>query len=178
MIRLITLDSYEEKDVAELCKQLFQAYGLGCEHGGDLPLPAEALDSSGAYHAALLLAEAEAVKSFADDKLLYVTRQKLLQPRGPTGVPPTYGFAQFGGERCVVSTATFAKLADLSEEFQKRLAKQAIHEMGHLWELHTCLDPKCAMHPPWTEAFETNVEPQLCTFCREKSENKIRLAKS
>lgn len=185
MIRVVTLDEYDPADVAAFCRLLFQAYGLGCEHGGDLPFPEEAAakDVPGAYDASTLLEEAEAVKTFADDKLVYLTRRRLTQPEGPLGRPPTNGLAQFGGERAVVSSAAFADLEDhaspeAAEPFQKRLAKHGVHEVGALWELHTCLDARCSMHPTWAEGFASNTEPTLCPFCREKSENRIRMAKT
>ena len=179
MIRVVTLDSFEAADIDALCKHLYQAFGIGCEHAGNVAFPedAEAADVPGAYDAAKLLVEADAVKTFTDDKLVYVTRRRLSQPEGPLGRPPTFGFAQFGGERAVVTTAGL-DLPDLSEELRKRLAKQGIHEVGHLWGLHTCLDAKCSMHPPWAEGFGSNTEPVLCAFCREKSENRIRMAKT
>ncbi|WP_373044154.1 hypothetical protein [Vulgatibacter sp.] len=179
MIRVVTLESFEDADMDALCKMLFQAYGLGCERAGNLPLPeeAESVGDVGAYDANTLLDEAETVKLVADDKLLYVTRRKLHQPEGPLGEPPTHGLAQFGGQKAVVSTALFPKdLEENSDEFRKRLAKQAVREIGRTWELHTCLDPKCSMHPSWAAPFESNVEPVLCNFCREKSEEAIRLA--
>jgi archaemetzincin len=179
VIRVVTLDAFEAADIDALCKSLYQAYGIGCEHAGSVAFPedAESPDVPGAYDAAKLLIEADAVKTFTDDKLLYVTRRRLSQPEGPHGRPPTFGFAQYSGERAVISTAGL-ELPDLSEELRKRLAKQAIHEVGRLWDLHTCLDPKCSMHPPWAEGFAANAEPLLCTFCRERSENRIRMAKT
>ena len=59
-----------------------------------------------------------------------------------------------------------------------RLAREAVHAVGHLWDLHHCYDPKCAMHPSWSPALPPNPEMTLCNFCREKSERKIRLAKT
>lgn len=181
MIRVVTLEPFEDADLDALCKLLYQAYGLGCERAGKVPLPEEALDEkSGAYDANLLLEEAESVKLVADDKLLYVMRKPLLQKEGPMGAPPTHGLAQFGGQRAVVTTALFPKgieeRDDESESFRKRLAKQAVREIGRTWELHTCIDPKCSMHPSWAEPFEVHLEPVLCNFCREKSEEAIRLA--
>ncbi len=181
MIRVVTLEPFEDADIDAMCKLLFQAYALGCERAGHLPLPeeAESNEENGAYDANELLDEAESVKLVADDKLVYVTRKKLLQPEGPLGRPPTYGLAQFGGQRAVVSTAGFPKdLEENTEEFRKRLAKQAVREVGRTWALHTCLDPKCSMHPSWAAPFESNVEPTLCTFCREKSEEAIQRAKT
>lgn len=182
MIRVVTLEKFEESDTTALCKLIDQAYGLGCEVSGNLPLPEEAARGSGddlEYDATILLEEAEAVKLVANDKLVYVTRKKLTQPEGPLGRPPTLGLGEFGGQRAVISTAGFPSgLEEETDEFRKRLAKQAVREIGTTWELHTCIDPKCSMHPAWTEAFETHVEPVLCTFCREKSEETIRLATS
>ncbi|HWV37109.1 MAG TPA: hypothetical protein VN033_01385 [Vulgatibacter sp.] len=179
MIRVVNLDPFHEGDVDAVCKYLFQAFGLGCEPAGRLPLPEEARRDDGTYDAALLLEEAETVKLVADDKLLYLTHANLVQPEGPVGRPPTFGLAQHGGNRAVASCANFPKtLEEGSDEFRKRLAKQAVREIGRTWELHTCIDPKCAMHPSWSDAFETHVEPVLCAFCREKSEERIRMAKT
>jgi len=185
VIRVVTLDEYDSADVAAFCRLLFQAYGLGCEHAGSLPFPEEAASKgeAGTYDAGTLLDEAEAVKTFADDKLVYLTRRRLSQPKGPLGSPPTNGLAQFGGERAVVSSAAFEDLEnhaspEEAEPYQKRLAKHGVHEVGRLWELHTCLDSRCSMHPTWTDAFASNTEPTLCPFCRDKSENKIRMAKT
>ena len=52
-----------------------------------------------------------------------------------------------------------------------------MHQIGHAWELHHCLDPRCSMYLPWTPSFAAG-EPIFCTFCRDKSEQKLRLAKS
>jgi predicted Zn-dependent protease len=64
------------------------------------------------------------------------------------------------------------------EAWRKRLAREAIHVIGHLWDLHHCYDPRCAMHPSWTTLLAAAPEADLCNFCREKSERRIRLAKS
>lgn len=182
MIRVVTLEEFQDADIDALCKMLFQAYGLGCEPAGELPMPEEAESDEGddeEYDAWTLLEEAETVKLVADDKLLYVTRKKLSEPEGPVGKPPVQGLAQFGGQKAVISTAGFPQiLEEGTDEFRKRLAKQAVREVGRLWQLHSCLDAKCSMHPSWAAGFENNVEPVLCTFCREKSEETIKLAKT
>jgi len=179
VIRVVTLEPFLPEDVGAVCSLLFQTYGLGAEPAGSLPLPEEAERKrpAGTYDAKLLLQEAESVKLVADDKLLYLMKSKLYIPEGPLGAPPIHGHAQVGGQRAVVTTALFPKkLREGTEEFRLRLAKQAIREIGRTWDLRSCPEPKCAMHPPWAEGFETHATPMLCNFCRERSEERIRLA--
>ncbi len=181
MIRIVTLAPLGEGDMAFLTRTLFQAYGLGTEHAGERKLPREIEREDGSYDAAQLLAEVEPVKAFADDKVLYLTAAPLSMKPGPLGEPPCYGFAQFGGERAVVSTARLPPrgVTETSiEAFRRRLAREAVHFVGHLWDLHHCYDPRCAMHPSWSPNLPADPEYGLDTFCREKSERKIRLAKT
>jgi archaemetzincin len=128
-----------------------------------------------------LLAEVEPVKAFADDKVLFLTSAPLAIKPGPLGDPPCWGYAVYGGDRAVVSTSRIAPrgVTEASiEAFRRRLARECIHAIGHLWDLHHCYDAKCAMHPSWSPALPPNPEMDLCSFDREKSERKIRLAKT
>lgn len=179
MIRVVTLEPFLPEDVTAICGLLYQAFGLGCEGAGSLPLPDEALipRPSGTYDAAILLREAETVRLVADDKLLYLMKSALQQPEGPLGRPPTFGLSELGGQKAVITTSLFSKkLKEGSDEFRRRVAKHAVREVGRLWDLRTCPDPKCAMHPPWAEGFSLHEDPVLCNFCREQSEERIRLA--
>lgn len=172
MIRLATLDPIERETLDKLCRIVFQAYGLGCEVAGEVAMPPEALEGD-AVDAAVLLEKAPAVKSFADDKTIYLTTRPFLSRELPSGKAPTAGLAQYSGERAVVTTHGLPE----GEALLKRLAKQVVHDVGHLWELHHCLDPRCSMYATWAPSFATG-EPLLCTFCREKSEQRIRMAKT
>jgi predicted Zn-dependent protease len=64
------------------------------------------------------------------------------------------------------------------EAYRRRMARECIHFVGHLWELHHCLDARCPMHPSWSPLLPAAPDVELCNFCREKSERKIRLAKT
>ncbi|MFN7132784.1 MAG: hypothetical protein ACK4N5_11935 [Myxococcales bacterium] len=172
MIRLVTLDPFEEELVHKLTRIIYQAYGLGCEFAGEVKTPDEAKTGS-ELDAALLLKHGEDVVSYADDKVVYLTSHKFAGRELPSGKAPTPGLAEYGKARAVVSSHGLPQ----GDALLKRLGKQAVHDIGHLWELHHCLDPRCAMYPPWTPTFLTG-EPVLCTFCRDKSEKKIRLAKT
>ncbi len=172
MIRVVTLDPFEQETLQQLTRILYQAFGLGCEYAGEVKFP-EVSKKGEAIDPVELLTKAEAVRGFADDKVLYLTTRPLAQRELPSGKAPTAGFSQYDGERALVSSHGMPS----GEALVKRLAKQCIHELGHVWELHHCLDPRCAMYAPWSPAFLTG-EPSLCTFCREQSEQKIRMAKT
>ena len=181
MIRIVTLERFDPSDIQALSRTLFQAFGLGTEHAGDRALPAEVEQDDGRYDAEALVREVSPIKTFADDKILFLTSVKLALRPGPLGEPPCWSFAQYGGEKAVVSTSRFPArgVSEASiEAWRKRLARESIHAVGHLWDLHHCYDARCPMHPSWSPTLPAAPEIDLCVFCREKSERRIRLAKT
>jgi archaemetzincin len=181
VIRVVTLDKLDPGDLAFLTKTLYTAFGLGTEFAGERPVPTDAAGKDGRLDAVKFLKEVAPVRVFADDKVLYVTSAPLSLPPGPLGEPPCWGFAEYGKERAVITTSKLPPrgVTEASvEAFRRRLAREAIHAIGHLWDLHHCYDAKCAMHTSWSPSLPANPEMDLCSFCREKSERKIRLAKT
>ena len=170
MIRVVTLDEFDPKQLQQFMKTLYQAFGVGSEHTAQMPVPAGFADP---LDAVKLIDAMPRVPAYQDDKILFLTFRKLADRELPTGKVPTSGFAIQGKDKAVVSA--FPK-KNLDDGF-KFAARHALHQVGHLWELHHCLDPRCSMYPPWTPSF-ANGEPIFCTFCREKSEQKIRMSKS
>jgi len=181
VIRLVTLETIDPTDLAALRQALWTAFGLGTEHSGDKPVPSGVPAAHGRLDAIALLAAAPAIRLVADDKVVYLTAAPLSLAAGPLGAPPCWGFAEYGGARAVVSLsglpARGASEASI-ETWRRRLTREVIHVIGHLWDLHHCYDSRCAMHPSWSPGLAASPEADLCTFCREKSERKIRLAKS
>ena len=181
MIRIVTLSPFDEGDIAFLSKTLYRSFGVGTEHVGDRTLPRKAELPDGRFDALKLLDDAPPVRAFADDKVLYVTDVELANPEGPLGEPPAWGHAQQGGERALVSTFRFKPrgVTEASiEVYRRRLTRESIHFLGHLWDLHHCYDARCAMHPSWSPTLPDDPEFELDAFCREKSERRIRLAKT
>ena len=181
MIRIVTLARMDPADMAFLTRTLFRAFGVGTEHAGDKPVPKEARTDDDRLDAVKLLKEVDPVRSFADDKVLFITDQPLALKPGPLGEPPCWSFAEFGGARAVMTTSKLPQrgVTEASiEAYQRRFAREATHAIGHLWDLHHCYDPRCAMHPSWSQGLPANPEMDLDTFCREKSERKVRLAKT
>ncbi len=181
MIRIVTLAPYDAADLAWLGKTLYTAFGLGTEIAGERRPPASAELPGGRTDAEKLVQAAGAPRVVADDKILFLAAADLALPPGPLGEPPAWGFSQQGGERAVVSTRRLPARGSTEasvEAWRRRLARECIHFIGHLWELHHCYDPRCAMHPSWSPDLAPIPDAALCNFCREKSERKIRLAKT
>ena len=181
MIRVVTLEKIDPTDMAFLTGTLYRAFGVGTEHSGEKPVPREAETDDGRLDAVKLLREVEPIRAFADDKILLITGAALALRPGPLGEPPCWGFAELGGARAVITTSRLPQrgVTETSiEAYRRRLAREASHAIGHLWDLHHCYDPRCAMHPSWSQSLPANPEMDLCTFCREKSERKVRLAKT
>jgi predicted Zn-dependent protease len=178
MIRIVTLNDLPPDVVEHVARRVHAAYGMGCEVQGSAEAPDSALDEeTNAYDGPKLLAEVDdETELYADDKILYLTTEPLTSVPGPMGPGPMDGYAQFGGGRAVVSSSGLGGKGELSLE--AGLAKRAAHHVGHLWELHHCFDPRCAMHPGWTPGFTQYPEVALCLFCREKSERKIKLGQA
>jgi archaemetzincin len=181
VIRIVTLEKLDPADLAFLTSTLYRAFGVGTEHAGERPVPPEAETKDGRLDAVKLVREVEPIRTFPDDKILYITSAPLALKPGPLGEPPCWSFAEFGGGRAVITTSKLPPrgVTEASiDNWHRRLAREATHAIGHLWDLHHCYDPRCAMHPSWSQALPANPEMDLDTFCREKSERKVRLAKT
>lgn len=170
MIRVATFDEYEPPVLKQLCKVLFQAFAVGTEHVGMVSLPP---GLSEPLNPRELLAKAPAVQAYQDDKVLYVTASKLAPRKVGNIEVPTTGVSEYGHQRALISTAHIKNINDNVT----LMARFALQEIGHTWGVHHCLDHRCAMYPPWTPSFLEG-DATFCTFCREASEQKIRLAKS
>lgn len=172
MIRVVTLEEIGPAQLSRLCASLYQAYGIGCEptDGGLLPrLPAK-----GPIDARAFLERATCAGALSDDKILFVTRRPLAARDLPSGKVPTQSLSLSSKGRAIVSAHGLP--GDDPDRLAKRLAKLAVHEVGRLWGLHHCLDARCALYPPWSPPFVANEQPQLCAFCREKSDERIRMS--
>ena len=170
MIRLVTLDAYDPKVIDRLCKVLYTAFGVGCEHAGDMALPA---GQSEPFDGQVLLEALPSPRAYADDKILYLTSRKLKPRSLISGDVPCSGFSNQNGPRALVTSAGVKE----PEAQLKQIARHAMHQLGHTWELHHCLDPRCAMYPQWTPSYAAG-DSTFCTFCRDTSDQKIRQTKT
>jgi len=173
MIRIACFEKYEPKFLNALRRHLFTSFGIGCELAGQVTWPSETEASQGPVDGYWLLAQAPHVDCFPMDRILYLTQRKLKNRKLLTGELPTLGLSQPQKMRALLSLPPPEKL----ETLQKQIFRLAIAELGHCFGLHHCLDPRCAMYPPWTLP-QVNAEATFCSFCRLLSERHIRTQKA
>jgi archaemetzincin len=79
-----------------------------------------------------------------------------------------YGEARLGGKAAIVSTHRLREgLSPLTsrQAFHHRTAKEAIHELGHTFNLRHCQDHACIMHYCRTVQDVDKKSDQLCRYC-------------
>jgi archaemetzincin len=92
-----------------------------------------------------------------------------------------YGEAQLGGKACIISTYRLKEsLSPINshEVYPSRVIKEAIHELGHTFNLRHCRDHACIMHYCRTVKDVDRKANQLCRYCNVLLEDElIRLKK-
>jgi archaemetzincin len=101
-------------------------------------------------------------------KVLGVTDRDLFIPI----LTYVFGEAQLGGGAAVVSTARLMEDVDLvgPKLLVERLAKEAVHEVGHAFGLVHCPDPRCVMSRSSAVHDVDEKSPDLCAECRQRIE--------
>jgi archaemetzincin len=88
-----------------------------------------------------------------------------------------YGEAQLGGTACIVSTYRLnagSGIHRFTEKAVGRVAKEAIHELGHTFNLRHCPDAACVMHYCRNEADVDRKSSELCRYCRVLLDDALR----
>jgi archaemetzincin len=88
-----------------------------------------------------------------------------------------YGEAQLGGKACIVSTIRLNdghSYLNTHEPFQSRIVKEAIHELGHTFNLRHCREHTCLMHYCRNAHDVDRKSGQLCRYCQVLLEDEIK----
>ena len=120
----------------------------------------------GQYHSSELL---QIMQSYAADgawRVLGVTSVDLYIPI----LTFVFGEAQMGGPCAVVSFHRLAEqfygLPHDPDVLMERLVKEAVHEVGHTFDLTHCDDYSCAMAPSHAVEWIDLKERTLCSICQ------------
>ena len=88
-----------------------------------------------------------------------------------------FGEAQLGGKACIISAFRLQEnlvSLNINERFQDRVAKEAIHELGHTFNLRHCPDQSCSMHYCRKIEDVDRKSSQFCRYCNVLLEDEIK----
>lgn len=125
------------------------------------------------YHSTPILEEL-ARKAPADAiKVLALVQEDLFIPI----LTHVYGEAQLGGTACIVSTIRLNeghRSLNTQEPYLGRIIKEAIHELGHTFNLRHCREHTCLMHYCRNESDVDRKSDQLCRYCKVLLEDEMK----
>lgn len=162
-IRILPIGPVPGQVMKSLKEGLGEAFGRDIIDAEGLPLHDRCYDKGrGQWHSSRMLEGIPTTKGMA----LGVTDVDLYVP----GLNFVFGEADPGRGVCVISLARlreeFWGRASNEELFVERALKEAVHELGHLWGLSHCPDPKCVMHFSNT-LLDTDIKGMgFCERCR------------
>jgi len=113
------------------------------------------------YHSTKILEMLEENAPTDCIKIIAVTNEDLFIPI----LTHVYGEAQLGGKACIISIARLIQglEVEIVSTGCKRIVKEAIHELGHTFDLRHCKDEMCIMH--YCRKIE-DVDRKSSQFCR------------
>lgn len=151
-----------------VCRQLNHAFGRPVLLIDDPRRPGDTLDARRGQHSSGAILRWLARLRPAE-RLLAVTDVDLFVPV----LTFVFGEAQLGGHAALVSTARLMP-DDGPALLRARLAKEAVHELGHTFGLTHCPDHGCAMARSTTLYDVDRKDPWLCADCRSLLEDRER----
>ncbi len=129
------------------------------------------------YHSTPILEKLEKAAPVQAIKVIGITSVDLFIPI----LTHVYGEAQIGGAACIISTHRLAEglfLAADKDTYYKRVAKEAVHELGHTFKLRHCKDNACIMHYCRSIKDVDRKSEQFCRYCKTLLEDEMkRIAK-
>ena len=117
------------------------------------------------YHSTKILEQLADLAPPQALKVLAITEADLFIPI----LTYVYGEAQLGGKACIISTHRLKEgLSPLSvqETYRVRVIKEALHELGHTFNLRHCRDPVCIMHYCRNVKDVDMKSDQMCRYCK------------
>lgn len=116
------------------------------------------------YRAELVLA---ALARQTPGRILGVTALDISTTKGPHADWGILGLGDIGGRACVISSFRCKRRAPTTHAASVRLAKVAVHEVGHTLGLQHCPNVGCLMEDAAGSVLTLDRESELCPRCRD-----------
>ena len=155
-----------EPEIIKLISQAVQdTFGYGTEIIALLPDVDFALNPDrNQYYSTMILEKLAAAAPDQAEKVLAITSADLFIPI----LTHVFGEAQIGGKACIISTYRLKEDLgpDVLASFNQRVVKEAIHELGHTFNLRHCPDQTCCMHYCRSIKDVDRKSEQFCRYCK------------
>jgi len=117
------------------------------------------------YHSTAILEKLASTSPSRSIKVVAITHVDLFIPI----LTHVYGEAQLAGKACIVSTFRLQEglsITTMEKEFDNRVVKEVLHELGHTFNLRHCDDKSCIMHYCRSIKDVDRKTDQLCRYCK------------
>jgi archaemetzincin len=117
------------------------------------------------YHSTAILEKLASTSPPSATKIVAITHVDLFIPI----LTHVYGEAQLAGKACIVSTFRLQEglsITNIEKEFENRVVKEVLHELGHTFNLRHCDDKSCIMHYCRSIKDVDRKTDQLCRYCK------------
>lgn len=176
-IWLVSVGPVDEALMSVAGQTLGGTFGHEVRRLPDRPAPAAARDDArGQWNSALILKDLIGAGPPGDPTILAVTGLDLFIPM----LSFVFGQAQLDGRVALVSTARlhqeFYGLPPQPALTARRLTREVVHEMGHVFGLTHCADPACPMSLSTTIRMVDRKGDRYCGDCRLRLRDKAVFA--
>ncbi len=167
-IILCPIGNIELSVMEALEKELPAKFKLGIKTRDSIQIPEESFDPARGQHSStLILGKLAGLVRLEEHDVALVIADVDLYAEGLNFV---FGEAEFAGRFAIISLTrlrqSFYSLRENEALFKERVAKEAVHELGHVFGLGHCPDPRCVMHFS-NSLFDTDKKSaSFCTRCR------------
>jgi archaemetzincin len=176
-ILISPIGEFSSELVAAVATEIERAFGYATETATALEDLSFALDQNRQqYHSTLILEQLAARMPDHCIRILAITQVDLFIPI----LTHVYGEAQLGGAAGIVSTFRLNEglsAVNITDRFRDRVVKEAIHELGHTFNLRHCPEHTCIMHYCRNEEDVDRKSDELCRYCKVMVEDEIKRLK-
>jgi archaemetzincin len=165
----------EDADVEAVKRGIVEFYGLEVKILPRVPLP------KSAWYPPRRRWRAEKILEFLNEKIpedgmriLGLTADDISTTKGSYDDWGVLGLGELPGKSGVISSFRARRRAADKLVPRERLAKVAVHEIGHTLGLDHCPTEGCLMHDAEGSVTSCDVEFDLCPRCREKLGARVR----